>query len=169
VLSHDFATRSCTFYATIFTSYSIIVNSRTSLCAFIFFICPTTCNTVLFFGRVVVYDEFVGTSMSGMSPPPCSSSAGTFFSFYVLPLVFFCCDPSLVTLKRSLSYADGFGMVFFCLGFFIFALPPMSFVRSANFLVFSVGLLVFCNVPASTFCYSFCPFFYVIGTFYSSE
>jgi hypothetical protein len=91
--SHDSTTWPFTFFSTISTSYYVIVNYGTDVCTFIFFLCHVSCNTVLLFGRVSVCTEVVGTSMSQMHLPPCSSYMGTFVSLCVLPLVFFYCAP----------------------------------------------------------------------------
>jgi hypothetical protein len=88
---------SCTLYATSLTSSSVIVYSRASLCAFIFFCNPPIYTTDLFWALDCV--GCVVPWVSGMSPPACPYCTRMFSFFYVEPLMgvveSFCCVISL--------------------------------------------------------------------------
>jgi hypothetical protein len=156
---HASTVRYCTFSATSSVSFSVIVNSGTPLCTFIFLHWPTICNNVLFIGIVSVCAVVTGMYIYGISPPHVSSGMGIFVSF---------CAPPFGSTVCSFSYTKGFGIVCFCLVFIVVVLPLVPFACSVSFLLFSVGLVDYFEGPSFTCFLAIGTLFGITGTFHSS-
>jgi len=90
ILSHHSATWSWNFSSTIFASSYVTINFGTSLCTFIFFLYPPSCDRGLFYGRVSIFVEFVCISIYVMYPP-MSEPLSPFCAFvsFILWLLYF--------------------------------------------------------------------------------